>query len=163
MSMKRNKKNASAAIILYMVFLSFLLMHFTACTTARMRKDDNGPEMMDKESNYREKWGIEIKGIQQSAAGYMLDFRFRIIDPRKAAPLVDRRIKPYLIDENSGATFVVSAPPKVGALRTTAHNGKPIVDRTYYIMFANPGRFIKQGARMTLVIGDFRAENLVVN
>lgn len=89
----------------------------------------------------------------------MLDFRYRVLDPEKAMPLFDRKIKPYLVDEATGAMFVVPEPPKVGALRTTR---KPVPDRNYFIMFANPGKFVKPGNKVTIVIGDFRAENLIV-
>jgi len=37
----------------------------------------------------------------------------------EVAPLADRGIKPYLIDQASGAKVIVPNPPKVGPLRTT--------------------------------------------
>jgi len=89
----------------------------------------------------------------------MLDFRYRVIDAEKAAPLFDRKIKPHLIDEATGAKFAVPEPPKVGALRTTR---PPQADRNYFIIFANPGRYVKQGNKVAVVIGDFKAERLVV-
>ena len=33
-------------------------------------------------------WGIEIKSLRRTAAGHLLDFRFKIIDPAKAALLL---------------------------------------------------------------------------
>ena len=106
-----------------------------------------------------ETWGIRIEGIRLSAAGYMLDFRYRVLDPEKAALLFDRKTKPYLIDQKSGAKFMVPSPPKVGPLRTS---DPPQKGRTYFIMFANPGKYIKQGYKVTVVIGDFRLEDLTV-
>ena len=97
--------------------------------------------------------------IRVSAGGYMLDFRYKVLDAEKAAPLFDRRIKPYLIDQATGASFAVPEPPKVGALRQTR---KPVADRNYFIIFANPGKYVKQGDKVTVVIGDFRAGDLVV-
>ena len=107
----------------------------------------------------RERWGIEIVALRESAAGYMLDFRYRVLDPAKAAPLFERKIKPYLIDEATGAKFQVPVPPKTGALRTTY---PPKAGRTYFMFFANPGKYIKPGSRVTVVVGDFRADGLIV-
>lgn len=105
--------------------------------------------------------GIEVEGIRLSAAGYMLDFRYRVLDPVKAAPLLDRKIQPYLLDEASGARLAVPDAPKVGRLRTTSRN-KVIPGRNYYILFANPGRYLQAGSKVTLVAGDVRISDLSV-
>lgn len=105
--------------------------------------------------------GIEVEGIRLSAAGYMLDFRYRVLDPVKAAPLLDRKIQPYLLDEASGARLAVPDAPKVGRLRTTSRN-KVIPGRNYYILFANPGRYLQAGSKVTLVAGDARISDLTV-
>jgi len=39
---------------------------------------------------------------------------------------------------------------------------KPLQDRSYAILFANPQKHIKPGHWVTVVIGDYRAERLVV-
>jgi hypothetical protein len=48
-----------------------------------------------------EKWGVEVIGIRRTSAGYMLDFRFRVLDADKALPLFDHRIKPYVVADKS--------------------------------------------------------------
>jgi len=109
-----------------------------------------------------EKWGIRIESLRLSAAGNLLDFRYRIIDEDRALPLVDRNNKAYLIDEESGKTLSVPSGAKVGPLRQTMRYGKPEEGRIYFVLFANPGGFVKPGNRVTVVIGEFSAENLVV-
>jgi hypothetical protein len=104
-------------------------------------------------------WGIEIIGLRRSAGGYMLDFRYKVLDPEKAAGLFKREDKPYLIDQASGRKFLVPNPPKVGPMRTS---NKPQANRNYFVMFGNPGTFIQSGNKVTIVIGDFRVEDLVV-
>jgi hypothetical protein len=89
----------------------------------------------------------------------MLDFRYRVLDAEKAAPLFDRKNKAHLIDQATGAKFLVPESPKVGALRTTR---PPQVGKNYFIIFANPGKYIKKGNTVTVVVGDFKVENLVV-
>lgn len=104
--------------------------------------------------------GIEVLGARQTAAGYLIDVRYRVIDAEKALRWMDRNQKSYMIDESTGAKFYTPSPPKVGPLRQTSR--KPAPGRTYFMMFANPGRFIKRGAKVTVVVGDAKVEHLVV-
>lgn len=106
-----------------------------------------------------DRWGVEIEGLRRTSSGYMLDFRFRVLDTAKAAPLFVRATKPYLLDPVSGAQFQVPNPPKTGPLRTSNPPKEGVV---YWMFFANPGRYLEPGASVTVVIGDFRAENLIV-
>src|SRR5574340_863672 len=84
--------------------------------------------------------GIRMEGLRLSAAGYILDFRYRVLDPARAAPLLDRKIRPYLLDVASGAQLGVPDTAKLGQLRTTGRN-KVRPEQDYFILFANPGRF----------------------
>lgn len=106
------------------------------------------------------KWGIRIESMRLTAAGYMLDFRYRVIDARKAKPLFARKTKPVLTDEASGAQMAVPVPPKTGALR---NSNDPRAGRTYFMFFANPGRFVAPGNRVTLTIGAFRVSGIHVD
>ncbi|MBN1819042.1 MAG: hypothetical protein JW828_16905 [Sedimentisphaerales bacterium] len=104
--------------------------------------------------------GIEVKGLYLSAAGYMLDFRFHVTDPDKANVLFGKGITNYLVDPETGARLIVPKPPKVGSLQQ--NSGTPRKDRTYFILFANPGRFIQHGKKVTVVMGDTEIEDVVV-
>lgn len=114
----------------------------------------------DPAAALEEKWGIEIVGIRLSGGGYFLDFRYLVKNPEKASLFVKRSIKPYLIDQKTGSIMGVPTPAKLGPMRQTAV--KPYRDKMYFIFFANPGRFIKPGAKVTVVIGELRLENLIV-
>jgi hypothetical protein len=107
----------------------------------------------------KRQWGIEVLFVRQTSAGYMLEFRYKVLDPEKAKPLFDRQIKPMLIHEETGAAFVVPTPPKTGALR---NSNPPLADHTYWMFFANPGQYVKKGDHVTVEIGDFVAKNIVV-
>ena len=89
----------------------------------------------------------------------MLEFRYKVIDPEKARPLFDRQTKPMLTHADSGAQFVVPTPAKTGALR---NSNPPLADHTYWMFFANPGKYVKQGDLVSIEIGDFVADNIVV-
>lgn len=104
--------------------------------------------------------GIEILCLRLSAAGHMLDLRYRVTDLDKAAPLMDPQLKPSLLNQRTGAKLVVPSLPKVGPLRQTPENFK--IDRTYFFVFGNPGRLLKTGDTAVLALGNHRVENLVI-
>lgn len=115
-----------------------------------------------KSVDLEEKWGIKVEGLRLSAEGHMCDFRFRVMDAAKAGPLLDRRYPAALLNEDTGVLTHVPVMPKVGPLRQTVKLGKPAEGRTYFIFFANPGKLIKSGSRVTVSIGDFVMPGLVV-
>lgn len=91
--------------------------------------------------------------------GHMLDFRYRVTDPEKAGGLLNHRIKPAIIVESDGSRSAVVSSPKVGTLRTTRPHQK---EKTYFMLFGNPGMKVKRGDKVTVEIGDFKAEHLQV-
>lgn len=145
-------------------------------------KQVNGPDMRDwqpppmpaktslqslvdpaQEKLLAEKWGVKLISLNLTAASYMMDFRFRVLDVDKALPLFDHRIKPVLVVERSGAELPVPMATKVGAFRPS-NRGKNIkADKNYYMVFGNPDQHVKSGEKVNLVIGDFLAENITVN
>lgn len=108
----------------------------------------------------RERWGVEVMGARLAARGYMIDFRFRVLDSDKALPLFDSKTQPYLLREGSEIKLPVPVGQKVGAFRPT-NRGKNITgDKDYYMMFANPDAYVKPGDKVSVVIGDFRVDRL---
>jgi hypothetical protein len=108
----------------------------------------------------KREWGIEVLDVHQTSAGYMLQFSYRVLDPRTAKPLFDRKTKPYLLDVATGAKVIVPSPEKVGQLRNV---NTPETGRTYWMMFANPGKMIQKGSQVSVHIGDFDSGVLTVN
>ena len=105
------------------------------------------------------RWGIRIESLRLTAAGYMLDFRYRVIDAAKAAPLFERKTKPILRDEASGVEMVVPEPPTTGAMR---NSNDPKEGRTYFMFFGNPGRYLQKNSLVTVTIGAFSVRGLTV-
>lgn len=105
--------------------------------------------------------GVRVEALRLSASGYVLDFRYRVTDPEKAAPLLDGKQRPYLID-GRGARLGVPNTPILGSLRQTSRNGKVSPEHSYFILFANPARYLRAGDRVTLVVGDAALPDLVV-
>jgi len=133
-------------------------VQFMGCATT---SENKVPEQIAKSEpmSIEEKWGIEIIGIRLTAADQMLDFRYRVIDPEKASSLLQRQKESYLIDQATGRKLAVPKT-KLGPLRQTSV--KPLPNRIYFILFANPNRSVKLGTKVTLVLGDLKIEDLVV-
>ena len=129
-------------------------------------KDSNVPaksgfiqQTKQQKQELSEKWGIELVAMRSTAAGHMVDFRYKVLDAEKAAPLFKRQTKPYLIHQASGKVLAVPNTAKLGSLRNsnTPQNG-----RTYWMFFGNHHRLVKSGDKVTVAIGDFRAADIEV-
>jgi hypothetical protein len=112
-----------------------------------------------KNTFMKREWGIEILYVRQTAAGYMLEFRYKVVDAEKAKPLFERQTKPILTHAETGAKLIVPTPAKTGALR---NSNPPLADHTYWMFFANPGKLVEPGQHVNIQIGDFLVEKLVV-
>ena len=165
------KSSRSGAFPIFLICLIIVIFQIISCATPSQKP---GPQAMsssessavpkeptpleDEVVKIEEKWGIKILGIRQTANGSLLDFRFHVIDPEKAKPLIGRHAKPYIIDEASGMKLSVPSLPKVGSLR--AKGNEP--DRDYFILFSNPNGIIKKGSAVTVIADDFKVEHLIV-
>jgi len=107
----------------------------------------------------KREWGVEVLFVRQTSAGYMLEFRYKVLDPEKAKPLFERQTKPMLTHDESGSRMIVPTPAKTGALR---NSNTPLAGHTYWMFFANPGKLVDQGDQVSIEIGEFRVEGLVV-
>lgn len=105
-------------------------------------------------------YGIHVQGIRHTAAGYMLDFRYRVVDAKRAITLINPRLRPYLIDQRTGKQYVVPTLGRVGPLRQT--RSKVEDGREYFVFFANPGRAVARGAKVRVVMGDLVIDDLTV-
>lgn len=129
----------------------------------KRRQEELRPDPAVDNRALAERWGVEVIGIDRTSGGYMLDFRFRVVDAAKAMPLFDHRIKPYVVANKSEIKLPVPEAAKVGAFRPTNRGRNIHSDKSYYIIFANPDNYVKAGETVSVVIGDFRVENLTVN
>ena len=111
------------------------------------------------EAYYAVLYGVDELQVRSVSSGASLEFRYRVLDSGKAAVLNDKRATPYLVDQKSGRRLAVPTMEKVGALRQVAN---PEPGREYWMIFANPGKLVKPGQRVDVVIGAFRASSLTV-
>ena len=107
----------------------------------------------------KKRWGVEITALRRTAHGHMLDFRYRVLDPDKAKALFVRQTKPSLIHERTGKVLAVPETAKIGPLR---NSNAPKQGKIYWMFFGNAGKLVQVGDKVTVAIGDFRAEGLTV-
>jgi len=107
-------------------------------------------------------YGIKVEGLRLTAAGSMLDFRYRVLDAQKAAPLLNGKIQPSLLDEARSARLGVPDTPTLGRIRQTSRNGVIHTDRSYFIMFGNPGKALQSGDKVSLLLGTVKLTELTV-
>jgi len=113
----------------------------------------------DETALLAESWGIEVTSIRLTANDHMIDFRYRILDPDKAAELFVRQNKPALIHQETGKVLAVPETAKVGPLR---NSDMPQEGKIYWMFFGNAGGLVQRGDKVTVTIGEFRVEDLVV-
>ncbi len=107
-------------------------------------------------------YGIKVEGLRLTAAGSMLDFRYRVVDAQKAAPFLNGKIQPSLLDEARSAKLGVPDTPTLGRIRQTSRNGVIQTDRSYFIMFGNPGKALQSGDKVALLLGPVKITELTV-
>ena len=125
-----------------------------------MAAEPANPPARGESAGLEQQWGIQVTSLRMSANGYMVDFRYKVMDPEKASALGDPEAKPYIVDQATGAKLLVPRSPKVGPLRQSAE--RLTAGKVYFALFSNRGKVVKAGSTVTVVIGAFKAENLVV-
>lgn len=108
---------------------------------------------------YQGVWGVDEMRVKQAESGELIRFTWRVLDPEKAKLLNDKKLQPTLIDMTRGVQLVVPTMEKVGQLRQSS---TPEAGKSYWMAFSNSGRPVKRGDRVTVVIGQFKAEGLMV-
>jgi hypothetical protein len=108
---------------------------------------------------YAVMWGVDSLAVKSAESGEIIRFSYRVLDAEKAKVLNDKKSEPSLIDPRSGVKLVVPSLEKVGKLRQSA---TPEAGKMYWMAFSNKGGFVKPGHRVDVVIGQFKAEGLVV-
>ena len=111
------------------------------------------------EMYYEGVWGVGELRVKAAESGQLIRFNYQVLDPEKAAALNDKKAEPQLFDPQAGVKLEVPQMEKVGKLRQSS---TPKSGMTYWMAFSNPTLAVKRGHRVDVVIGSFRATNLVV-
>ena len=104
-------------------------------------------------------WGVDSLTVRSVESGELIRFNYRVVDATKAQALNDKKSEPVLIDPRVGVKLVVPSMEKVGQLRQSS---TPEAGKIYWMAFSNKGGLVKRGDQVTVVIGKFRADGLIV-
>jgi len=99
--------------------------------------------------------GVTITRVAVTAGGGLVDLRFRVVDPDRAHALHDPATPPAVVDERSG--LVVH-----DLLMNHEHTGDFRAGVTYYLVFNNPGNWVRRGAEVTVLLGNAQVEHVPV-
>jgi hypothetical protein len=112
------------------------------------------------ELNYELVWGVDSLSVKWTESGEVIRFAYRVLDPNKAKVLNDKKFEPSLVDPTKGVKLVVPSLEKVGQLRQSS---TPEAGKSYWMAFSNKGRLVKKGDHVDVLIGQFKADGLVVD
>ena len=108
---------------------------------------------------YQSVWGVDHLSVEQTASGNLIRFKYRVVDPKLARPLNAKEAPAYLINPRNRAMLQIPVMDNVGQLRQT---GTPKAGEEYWMTFSNKGNMVKPGDRVTVRIGPFQADGLLV-
>jgi hypothetical protein len=104
-------------------------------------------------------FGVDSIAAKAVESGELIKFSYRVLDADKARPLNEKSSEPVMFDPAVNAKLIVPSLEKVGQLRQSS---TPEAGKSYWMAFSNPGRVVKRGDRVSVTIGQFHIEGLVV-
>ena len=110
-------------------------------------------------ATYALAWGVDQLSAKLAESGQVVRVSYRIVDPMKAKVLQEKTSSPYLLDEKARAVLQVPTMEKVGPLR---QSGTAEAGKSYWMVFSNKGNLVRNGHRVSVVIGQVRLDGLVV-
>jgi hypothetical protein len=123
---------------------------------SRYRPSELSPRAIE---HYRLIWGVDSFLVKSAESGQMIRFSYFVRDAKKAEQLNDKKAAPYLIDQRARVSLVIPTMEKVGQLRQSS---PPEAGKSYWMLFSNKGNVVKAGDPVSVVIGKFRVDGLVV-
>ncbi|MDQ2935064.1 MAG: hypothetical protein M3R49_08840 [Chloroflexota bacterium] len=100
--------------------------------------------------------GVRVVGVAVTGGGGLVDVRFQVVDPGKAAALHLQATPPGLIDD---ATGVLADQLLMGHSHTDAFKA----GHTYYLIFENPGNLVQRGGTVSVLLGRYEVEHYTVS
>jgi hypothetical protein len=104
-------------------------------------------------SSFQEQTGIRVIRVALTGGGGLVDLRYQVIDAEKAA--VVHLEPPVLVDEDSGATIDT-------LFMGHSHGGDPKAGYSYPLLFVNEGGLLQAGGAVSVVVGDWRLEHVIL-
>jgi hypothetical protein len=103
-----------------------------------------------------DRWGLQITGMRLAFGGKGLDLRYKVLDPAKATNLLHMQGITYIIDQASGKSIPLPFQ------RENQTSQKLVAGKTYFALLSNKGQVVKQGSKVTVVIGNSREKDVMI-
>jgi hypothetical protein len=102
-----------------------------------------------------ERSGVRLVRVTVSGDGGLLDLRFQVVDPGKALAVHEPNTPPAIVDERTGLVLdrLYMGHSHTGAMKAAV---------TYYLVFDNPGGWVRRGSEVTVLLGNAQVEHVVV-
>lgn len=97
-------------------------------------------------------WGIEPVLLRITAKGYMIEFRYKVLNPEKAMILSHKKVFPSMLSMKSKARLSVPYGSTVGYLKSNRKFLKQ--GKNYITMFSNENRHMLPGDKVRIQVGD---------
>lgn len=110
------------------------------------------PETVISNDTLEQEYGIRLTLVGVTAAGGMVDVRYRVIDPLKAAKLIDEEeggIMPMVYVSNGGIMLMPDMHMR---------EQKLVAGRVYFVLIPNSQNAVKRGTVVTVVFGNVAVE-----
>jgi hypothetical protein len=108
---------------------------------------------------YSAVWGVDKLHAAYTSSGNLIRFSYRVIEPKRAAVLGDHENVPELVGIRSNAVLHIPTMEQIGELRQLS---AAQANKEYWMVFSNKGNLVKPGDEVSVIIGKFRADGLIV-
>lgn len=113
------------------------------------------PETVISNERLEQEYGIRVTLVAVTAAGGLVDVRYKIVDPEKAAQLVD--------EEEGGIMPMVYVGNGEVMLMSDSHmrDQRLVADRAYFTLIPNTQNAVQRGSVVMVVFGDIALEPML--
>lgn len=108
---------------------------------------------------YSTVWGVDKLRASYTSSGNLIKFSYRVIEPKLAKTLGDHENTPELVGIRSNAVLHIPTMEKIGQLRQMS---AAEANKDYWMVFSNKGNLVRPGDEVSVLIGRFRADGLIV-
>ncbi len=135
------------------------MVFFTSCLMflSQLQANDANLKTVDLEQD----WGIQPVFLRITGGGYMIEFRYRVVDTEKARVLSSNKILPSMLSMKSRAKLAVPYSSTVGYMKSNRRFLKK--DRNYIVFFANENRHMLPGDKVKIQVGNEVTEPLTID
>lgn len=141
------------ALMLLTILVGVLSYQLGARSGGNHNSEHPLPETVITSQTLEEEYGIRMMLVAVTAAGGLVDVRYKVIDPEKAVRLAtEDGIMPMVYLENSDVMLMPDAH-----MRTQ----KLIPDRTYFTLIPNAQNAVRRGTSVIVVFGDVALKPIV--